>query len=517
MQALEWLHICRTTHPQACEPQKPSFRPTRLLDLGNPDTQIKLVKFDSNSNGPDLIMYACLSHCWGGIEPRCLTTRKTLNDNRSGIAWSDIPRTFQDAIVFTRGLGIQYLWIDSLCIIQPEKDGELDEEDWLQQGAMMADIYSNSSITIAATCASNCNEGLRRPGQPEGHYCNWIMHAGWPADDRPLIRRAWYFQEQYLSPSVLHFYYDRLVWKCRCAMACSCNGLLDLECTSAFAQCEDMTDNQLRSHWPRIVCAYSACHLTKDSDRLAAITGVAKASGYLQRNFKYVAGLWMKDSGIPLSLDWRTRGLLVERRHKPDEWAAPSWSWASTIPPPIDWSATDDWPSTEYPDATPGFKIINYELTPKNPDDGDKIGPLKQEGASITINGSAVRGTLLYDDSRLDVNNPCKYEVALCDDKPIRGIFYADFTVCDKSQQGHVRPGSPVVLFWLFTLPCTPKASSQNPIHKPSAVFLVLSQKAHTTIGTTEFERIARFDVPLDEFIKNVEGLLVKESTFRLV
>lgn len=277
-----------------------------------------------------------------------------------------------------------------------------------------------------------------------------------------------------------------LLWKCRCAIACSCNRLSSLKSTSGFAQCENMTDNQLWSHWPRIVSPYSACHLTKDSDRLAAISSVAKASGYLQRIFKYMAGLWMKDSGIPLSLDWRTWGERVERRHKPDEWAAPSWSWASAIPSPTDGNVINHWPSTIHPEATPGFKIKNYELTPKNPEDGNKIGPLKQGGASITITGSAVKGILLYDDNGLDLNNPWKYGVALCDSKRIHGVFQADFTICDKRQEGHVRTGSPVVLFWLFTLPWMP--SFRDPTRNPNAVFLVLSQKAHTTSGTTNLK-----------------------------
>lgn len=499
--ALGYLHACKKSHPK-CYPQNPSFRPTRLLDLGNPDTQIKLVVFDSNSSGPDLIKYACLSHRWGNIEAPCLTVRKTLAENMAGIAWSKIPKTSQDAIIFTRRLGIQYLWIDSLCIIQK------DEADWLQEGAMMADIYSNSSITIAATCANNCNEGLHARGDPPtgDHLCDWLKYdTNWHTHHRPLTSRAWYFQEQSLSPRVIHFYYDRLLWKCRCAMGCPCKGLQRLESYSAFAQCDDMTDDQLWSHWPRIASPYSACHLTRDSDRLAAISGVAKASGYLQRNFKYVAGLWMKDSGIPLSLDWRTWGSRVERRHTPGEWAAPSWSWASVIPSPWDGNIVNEWPSTVHPESKPEFRIEEYKLNFKNPE--DETGPLKQEGTSITITGSAVKGTLLYDDNWPEPWKPGIYDVALRDNKGIGGRFQADFRISDESLEGHLKPGSPIVLFWLFTAP-----SSED---VPTAIFLVLSQKVHEA-GRTEFERIARFDMSPDQF-NSIKDLLVKESTFCLV
>jgi hypothetical protein len=54
-----------------------------------------------------------------------------------GIAWPLLRRTFQHAIITTYGLGIKYLWIDSLSILQG------DEKDWETESAEMGPVYEN--------------------------------------------------------------------------------------------------------------------------------------------------------------------------------------------------------------------------------------------------------------------------------------------------------------------------------------------------------------------------------------
>jgi hypothetical protein len=61
--------------------------------------------------------YAVLSHCWGGYQP-LKTEESTLKERMKAIEFKELPRTFRDAIKITRSLLIDYLWIDSLCIIQ---------------------------------------------------------------------------------------------------------------------------------------------------------------------------------------------------------------------------------------------------------------------------------------------------------------------------------------------------------------------------------------------------------------
>jgi len=68
----------------------------------------------------------------------------------------ELPKTFRDAIEVVRHLNLQYIWIDSLCIIQDSK------EDWAQEAALMHQVYSNAIVNIAADDAKDGTEGLFR-------------------------------------------------------------------------------------------------------------------------------------------------------------------------------------------------------------------------------------------------------------------------------------------------------------------------------------------------------------------
>src|SRR5271170_8055968 len=81
------------------------------------------------------------------------STRDTLKAHFAGIPWSSLPETFQDAITITRKLGIQYLWIDALCIVQD------DLSDWEIESSKMASIYSHSFLTIAASHGRDSRSG----------------------------------------------------------------------------------------------------------------------------------------------------------------------------------------------------------------------------------------------------------------------------------------------------------------------------------------------------------------------
>jgi hypothetical protein len=102
-----WLSHCLSKH-DSCRQAPSSQLPTRVVKINGP-TEVML-----HTPTAEHAIYACLSHRWGD-KPVALTTTDTLKQYSVSIPWKNLPTTFQHAIQFTYGLGIHYLWIDSLC------------------------------------------------------------------------------------------------------------------------------------------------------------------------------------------------------------------------------------------------------------------------------------------------------------------------------------------------------------------------------------------------------------------
>ena len=138
------------------------------------------------------------------------------------IATTELSKTFQDAIGITRILGIRYIWIDALCIIQ---DSELD---WKRESAQMFRIYSSSYCNLAASSARDGSHGMpyhrdNKAPQPLKLFVNNMICFIEPStksifeanvEHGPLTNRAWVFQERMLSKRNLHFTPKHLLWEC---------------------------------------------------------------------------------------------------------------------------------------------------------------------------------------------------------------------------------------------------------------------------------------------------------------
>ena len=150
---LSWVRSridqCLRNH-SICSKLVGSLLPSRVLSLETTSAGCIEVSLKETNNASGV--YACLSHRWGGCDSYT-TTRSSYADMLKGIAWTAIPRTFQDAIKFSLSLGITKIWIDCLCII---KD---DPVDWQVQAAQMASIFQNSYITLAATTSPDNQSG----------------------------------------------------------------------------------------------------------------------------------------------------------------------------------------------------------------------------------------------------------------------------------------------------------------------------------------------------------------------
>lgn len=149
----------------------------------------------------------------------------------AGFPSSELPKTFQDAIVVSRRLQIKYLWIDSLCILQDSP------EDWKHESAQMHHVYGNAYVTIAADDSRDSSEGLFRV-RPPFFVTPTIVTAAWnevpskkfiviprrfwsdSVAESPLNQRAWVLQERYLSPRIIHFGESQILWECRSLECC---------------------------------------------------------------------------------------------------------------------------------------------------------------------------------------------------------------------------------------------------------------------------------------------------------
>lgn len=346
----QMISTCEKTHSHCGEGRNQKL-PRRVLDLRKLEVAggVKLID-TSESSAPDSIAegtYACLSHCWGKGVP--IQTRKaTLSTHMSFIPLSDLPPTFRDAARLCRQLELDFLWIDSLCIIQDSMD------DWKQESSQMASIYTNSYITIAAVSSPDCNGGCFVPNAPD--ICLKVRGLSkdvtlglrqQPSEDfqtkYPLLSRAWVYQERMLSRRIAYCTRGELRLECRAGRTrCECGSPAlhhDARTESALrhlnAKRHYSRPDLIRQHkgqqaskpWQDVVARYTVLRLTKPSDKLPALAGCARdlsSEGDPWRG-RYLAGLW--EATLVPDLLWVVNPPADLPR--PGEWRAPSWSWAS--------------------------------------------------------------------------------------------------------------------------------------------------------------------------------------------
>jgi hypothetical protein len=348
--------------------------PTRVLDVGTLNVHPRLYVTTGEA-----AKYVALSHRWPSPESnsrRLITTRRTLSAKCSSIPLDDFPKTFLDAVKMTRALGIQYLWIDSLCIVQD------DEEDRKQEVNRMTDVYSNAYLTIAADWSPDSDGGLYGAAHtpfrsfqvtdPNGreHTIRVSRTCCLKSDNVSVLDdRGWVLQERVLSARTVHFGSAEMIWQCAQRSSCHCpesdhNRNRPREWLSAMPPPSRATypeadfreilgywrENRALSNlkedrypnprpfnsktaWHSIIEEYSARKLTFNEDRLPAIAGIAAKLPFPSRTF--IAGiwrLWLKEDLIWFTQTQEPSMVSVEYVRLPPSYA-PSWSWASVAAP----------------------------------------------------------------------------------------------------------------------------------------------------------------------------------------
>lgn len=317
-----WLARCSGSH-ECVRGKKQHRPPTRLVSIGH--GAVKLVVTASLPMPPT---YATLSYCWGS-EPFTMLTNDNMDMFLDHIPLGELPRTFSDAIHASRRLGIDYIWIDSLCIIQQEENNR----DWAREAGHMSAVYGGSFINLAASTATSVREGfLRRPKHYSGGFVARVTTNDFcrlqsfhsrqvyreSTADTYLATRAWAFQEKLLSPRTIYFGDSGLFWECRHHISSE----FIPEGFSGMPGQQLVVDEDKPLDWRGIVEEYSQANLTYGSDRLPALSGVAARQQQVTGD-QYLAGMWRES--LITQLPWE----LVGAKSRRPDWRAPTWSWAS--------------------------------------------------------------------------------------------------------------------------------------------------------------------------------------------
>jgi hypothetical protein len=116
--AQQWLRTCRT-HTN-CWTHRTKYMPSKILEISHLDGQRTIKLRDCDRETPE--DYAALSYCWGEKGSRQVfeTTKATLKRHMTGIDLTDLPPSLRDAVQVTESLGLRFLWVDALCIVQDD-------------------------------------------------------------------------------------------------------------------------------------------------------------------------------------------------------------------------------------------------------------------------------------------------------------------------------------------------------------------------------------------------------------
>ncbi|OAG01189.1 uncharacterized protein CC84DRAFT_278192 [Paraphaeosphaeria sporulosa] len=206
--AKRWLEECSHDHADCRHDVQGILAnktlPTRLIDMlpeGNVGLSVRIV------NGADLDDrqspdYAALSYVWADDELKLSTAR--LDAMQRNLPREALPKAINEAITKAQDIGLRYLWVDNLCVLQ---DSQGDKQ---RESRAMADVYRNAALTIVATQKGIDQQALQAAVLPLSTY----LTPGFAWDTR-----AWSLQERLLSRRFLHLGEEQMYWECNALKA----------------------------------------------------------------------------------------------------------------------------------------------------------------------------------------------------------------------------------------------------------------------------------------------------------
>ncbi|KFA51390.1 hypothetical protein S40293_03230 [Stachybotrys chartarum IBT 40293] len=415
--------------------------PSRLLDVQGAKIKLKCGVRDG-----DQLEYTTLSHIWGPDPSVCpRLTQTALDDFEAEIPETSLPTKYLEAIRITKALGFQYIWIDSLCIIQDSA------EDWKREAKKMSAVYGRSSCNISYVYPSSHASTKQHLRDPRISLPCRLFQSSTPLEsdttpslvvqttDRPLVRhwsansfkvswpllsRAWVFQERLLCPRNIYYGSDILYWECSEGVEDDFYGPVILsegskaEFHSVFDLQDKPTSHSIKApieQWFSMIQSYRLNSLTFETDRIMAFAGIARAI-QLQTKYIYLAGIWREFAELGLlwhiEPPWgRTTPLFQDfcARKKQMQIQAPSWSWFSVPTIPDAKSAQVDAVGfricsilrAQAPFALYKAKIVSFNHPGLASDPESLLYDF--QGLSITLRAPKIPCTMLWDEGVLRV------------------------------------------------------------------------------------------------------------------
>jgi hypothetical protein len=375
-----WLKHCedeRHGYHKICSLSERAYVPTRLIKISGLSDQLQLRIVCGDDMGEHHMSgYVALSYCWGGDQTNKLT-QENHDLYKKNIAWKTLPKTIRDAARTAQALGFQYIWIDSMCIVQ---DSKKDKEAEINQ---MTKVYAHATLTIVNKRGERVTEGFLHPRKlpsrtsiiqyraKDGQIQRLNLSFDRVIDleeSSAINTRGWTLQEYLLSRRRLVIGTWSTEWHCRREVDNHRDGWMpssrgDTDTSAGIPsdyegrgwaghrpfeseQAESVRNSSfinaamffsvnpgcslrqldeqiVHRSWIAIVDSYSSRSVTESEDRILALSGIAERFADLIPG-RYIAGMW--ENMMPASLFWEK---VYSRTDRPVKYRGPSWSWMS--------------------------------------------------------------------------------------------------------------------------------------------------------------------------------------------
>ncbi|OIW28098.1 HET-domain-containing protein [Coniochaeta ligniaria NRRL 30616] len=365
---LLWLRKCEEHHGPTCYPQingngdgtayktlPAVFRTMHPYNFNERATSnFRVIDLELERVVPEALdtRYVALSYVWGQLPMfRLLKSNFEQLSREGGLAGvlGALPRTILDAMQFVKSLGIRFLWVDALCLIQ---DDENDVEIGME---VMNSVYQGSYFTIIAASGNDATSGLPgvRPASrvasqttvdldPSGNGLKLTLQHSidWHLKRSVYSQRGWTLQELVLPRRTVIFINKQVYFRCQEAnwaeetTADAFTHHLDPD-DGNISRIPGPLDGRLQSWWAyqKLLEEYSSREIRFDGDTLRATAGVLRplCAGMETRMLEGLPGHYLDNALLFIS----GRGDL---RRRP---GFASFSWAG-------WSGSVMWPRENY-------------------------------------------------------------------------------------------------------------------------------------------------------------------------